>query len=95
MTKIIQSGLFRGFHLLLIASPALLEVSRHIAELAKGAADYISIMTPIPDGITSNDTFAFCTPPKAITLGRAPQLCSMSNTVITQCSSHLAPLAVC
>lgn len=52
MTKIIQSGLFHGFHLLLIASPALLEVSRHIVEPSKGTADYFSVMTPIPDGIS-------------------------------------------
>lgn len=52
MTKIIQSGLFHGFHLLLIALPALLEVSCHIVEPSKGTADYFSIMTPIPDGIS-------------------------------------------
>lgn len=43
-----------------------LEVSCHIAELAKGAAGYISIMTPIPNGITSDATSTFCTPPKPL-----------------------------
>lgn len=65
MTKIIQSGPFHGFHLLLIACLRV-EVTPHVAELGKGTADYISIMAPIPGGITSNGTSTFCTPPKPL-----------------------------
>ena len=43
-----------------------LEVTRHIAEQAKGAADYISIMAPIPNGINCSGTSTFCTPAKPL-----------------------------
>lgn len=51
-----------------------LEVSHRVAELAKGAAAYISIMTPIPDGITSDGTSTFCVPPKPLPWLRTPVL---------------------
>lgn len=62
--KIIQSGLFREFYSLLIASPPLLRSDAALQSRQKGAADFISIMTPIPRGITGDGTF--CTPPKPL-----------------------------
>lgn len=58
---------------------------------AKGAADYISIMAAIPEGITSDGTSTFCTPLKPLPSVEhpSPAACQM----LLPC--HLAPLAIC
>lgn len=93
-TKIIQSALSHGFHLPLIALPVLRGQSprcgagqgRHQLHLHNGPDSRRDYRQRHRHILYTVD---------AITLGRAPEPCSMSNAVIAQRSSHLAPLAVC
>lgn len=94
MTKIIQSGLFHGFHLLLIA---LLALRGHSPRCRAGQG---RCRLHLHNGPNSRRDYQqrylhILYASKAITLGREPEPCSMSNTVIAQRFSHLTSLAVC
>lgn len=88
-TKIIQSGCFHGFHFLLIALPALRGHS------PRCRAGQWRCRLHLHNGPNSRWDYQQRHLHKAITLGRAPEPCNMSNAVIAQRSSHLAPLAAC
>lgn len=94
MTKIIQSGPFHGFHLLLIALPALRGHPPH-CRAGQGRCGLHLHNGPNSRRDYQQRHLYILYTAKAITLGRAPEPCSMSNAVIAQRSSHLAPLAVC
>lgn len=92
-TKIIQSGLLREFYFAVNCLTRALEVSRRIAEPAKGAADFISIMTPIPRGITGDG--AFCTPPPLPSVEHSSGTCQtllLRDTAVIQLR---LPYALC
>lgn len=94
MTKIIQSLLLFGFHLLLIAFASLSGSMSSFQRRSKAPLTaLVSVMATVPHRVTSGG--APLQASEAITLSPAPELCSLSDAAATPPLTHLAPLASC